>query len=150
MLKKKPCCICRRWSQPDPRIGARQRTCGAEQCQRKRRAESNRRWRKLNPTYDAGRRLQSKLDANQEEICAAQSKRKKAPESAPDPGKRLQVAWDVLQAEIGAKPTVILQEIAEVQRKCAQAEIRQQVSDIKKQFVTVGGNRTQAEMAKGP
>ena len=31
---KKPCRICRRWYRPDPRVGARQKTCGSPECQR--------------------------------------------------------------------------------------------------------------------
>lgn len=34
MRRKRPCCICRRWFWPDPRVGSRQVTCGLPECQR--------------------------------------------------------------------------------------------------------------------
>jgi len=141
MTKKRPCCICRRWFQPDPRIGARQCTCGAEECQRKRRAQTNRRWRKANPYYDAACRLQSKLDAVDEQT---------GPSSVPHRAGKLRVAWDVVQAEMKAKPTVILQEISRVQSSRAQAEIWSQLFDFKQRIARLQGNRAQAEMARGP
>lgn len=33
--KKRPCRICRKWFTPNPRVGARQKTCGDSECMRK-------------------------------------------------------------------------------------------------------------------
>lgn len=40
MTRKRPCSVCRKWFQPHPRLGARQRTCGSEDCQRERHRRS--------------------------------------------------------------------------------------------------------------
>jgi hypothetical protein len=59
MLKarKKPCRICRRWFQPDPRVGDRQRACGRPECQTVRRQKTQTNWRKRNPDYAIAWRL---------------------------------------------------------------------------------------------
>ena len=33
---KRPCRICRRWFEPDPRVGQRHRVCGRDECQHER------------------------------------------------------------------------------------------------------------------
>jgi len=55
--KKRPCRQCRRWFRPDPRVGPRQHTCRAPQCQRRRRAANARAWRESHPDYFRARRL---------------------------------------------------------------------------------------------
>jgi hypothetical protein len=62
MQKKRPCSVCRRWFVPDPRVGARQRTCGAAECQRVRHRRADRKWHKQHPDYDRARRLLKKLE----------------------------------------------------------------------------------------
>jgi len=56
-VRKKPCTICRRWFQPDPRVGARQRACGKPGCQTARRQKTQANWRKRNPDYAIAWRL---------------------------------------------------------------------------------------------
>jgi hypothetical protein len=56
-VRKKPCTICRRWFQPDPRVGDRQRACGKPECQTARRQKTQARWRKRNPDYAIAWRL---------------------------------------------------------------------------------------------
>ena len=55
--RKKPCRICRRWFQPDPRVGDRQRACGKEDCQQARRQKTQASWRARNPGYATAHRL---------------------------------------------------------------------------------------------
>ena len=50
-VRKKPCRVCRRWFQPDPRVGDRQRVCGKPECQTARRQKTQADWRKRNPDY---------------------------------------------------------------------------------------------------
>ena len=49
--RKKPCRICRRWFQPDPRVGERQRACGKLDCQAARRQKTQASWRSRNRDY---------------------------------------------------------------------------------------------------
>jgi hypothetical protein len=56
-VRKKPCRVCRRWFQPDPRVGDRQRACGKPECQTARRQKTQSNWRKRNPDYAIAWRL---------------------------------------------------------------------------------------------
>ena len=47
-VRRRRCTCCRSLFRADPRVGPRQRTCGAPACQRERHAASCRRWRRRN------------------------------------------------------------------------------------------------------
>src|SRR3984885_1582356 len=55
--RKKPCRICRRWFQPDARVGVRQRACGKPECQAARRQKTQANGRRQNPDYAIAWRL---------------------------------------------------------------------------------------------
>src|SRR3990170_6589780 len=57
---KKPCCICRRWFRPDPRIGSRQRTCKNTDCQTAHRRKKQKAWRKTHPDYFIRKRIEKR------------------------------------------------------------------------------------------
>ena len=57
MLRKRPCCICRRWFTIDRRVGRRQRACSSPACQRARREGTQASWRRRNLDYFHARRL---------------------------------------------------------------------------------------------
>lgn len=59
--RKRPCRICRRWFEPHPRAGDRQRVCSDEACQAERHRRSDKAWRARNPDYDKKRRVAKKL-----------------------------------------------------------------------------------------
>src|SRR5450432_876902 len=54
---KRPCTICRRWFQPDARIGSRQRACNTPECGAALRKKTQAEWRNRNPDYAAAWRL---------------------------------------------------------------------------------------------
>jgi hypothetical protein len=104
---------------------------------RKRRARTNRRWREANPSYDHARRLTEKLAA------AAP-----VPPRVPAPLGR--VAWEVVQAEMGRKPSVILGDLVSVPLRVVQAEMRRQIREIKAEVGRVVRPGAQAEMGAAP
>lgn len=59
--KKRPCKICRRWFEPHPRAGDRQRVCSKPACQQERHRRADRAWHGRNPDYDRKRRLRERL-----------------------------------------------------------------------------------------
>ena len=59
--RKKPCRICRRWFQPDERVGERQRACGKPECQTARRQKTQADWRKRNPDYPIAWKLDQRV-----------------------------------------------------------------------------------------
>lgn len=61
MVNKRPCRICGKWFQPDPRAGDRQRACSSSECQRERHRRACNRWHHENPDYDRERRLRQRL-----------------------------------------------------------------------------------------
>ncbi len=54
-IQRKRCVYCKRFFRPDPRVGARQKSCGDGECRRRRKRESQRRWLEANPGYFCGR-----------------------------------------------------------------------------------------------
>ena len=94
--KKKPCSICRRWFEPDARVGRRQRVCSSPECQRERRLRKQAAWRKSRPDYFTARRILKRAEA----------------ERSPEPLRLKrplgQLPWDIMQDEIGVAATDFL------------------------------------------
>lgn len=140
MQKKRPCSECRRWFQPDPRVGARQRTCGSPECRRARHRRADRAWHARHPDYDRGRRWQRKL---------AQAEQTGSP-TRPETRPLAKVPWDVAQDEMGLQVVVIIMELAKVLVRHAQDERRAQVAVFKGKSGGHGGSGAQDEMGSGP
>ena len=88
---KKPCCVCRRWFRPDPRVGLRQRACGQPDCQAGRRVQTQKSWRDRNPDYFIARRIQER------------GKQGQPPEPLRLPPPLSRLPWDIAQDEFGVK-----------------------------------------------
>lgn len=95
MARKRPCRECRRWFQPDPRVGGRQRACSRSECQAALRNRTQAAWRERNPEYAVTWRLQQR--------CA---KKDVAAPWVPRPLHR--VPWDLAKDEFGTQGTEIL------------------------------------------
>ena len=89
--RKKPCCICRRWFRPDPRIGARQQACPKPDCQDSRRKKKQKAWRASNADYFIARRMQKRRD------------QERTPEPLRLPPPLSQLPWDVAQSQFGVE-----------------------------------------------
>jgi hypothetical protein len=103
MADKRPCRVCRRWFEVDPRAGRRHQVCDSEDCQRKRNQRACRRWRKENPHKVVAQRLRKRLPADPApvaEVAALQ------PMAHFDP--------QVVRHAVGAKVQVVLEELAKV------------------------------------
>jgi hypothetical protein len=61
--KKRPCCICRRWFTPHPRLKDRQRTCGDPGCKKEWHRRKCAQWNKRHADYFKANYLQKKLDS---------------------------------------------------------------------------------------
>jgi hypothetical protein len=128
--KKRPCSECRRWFRPQPRVGARQATCGAQECRRKRHRRADRLWHRRHPDYDCWRRLQAK-------VARAAERRRAQGVRGPPPLAR--VPWDLVQDEMGVKATEILAGILRLLVLHAQDEIRRQVPRLTGEFGRLPG-----------
>src|SRR5512144_2787804 len=118
--KKRPCCICRRWFLPDARVGARQRACGAEECQRARHRDADRAWHARHPDYDRGRRWQKAVEA---------AKAGAPPRTPERPAPLAGVPWDIAQDAMTPEALVIIAGVARVLAVHAQDERRRQAMD---------------------
>lgn len=109
--KKKRCRICRKAFRPDPRQGSRQKACRHASCQRKRRAETQAKWRAANPDYFTAYRLTRRsvqaLACEREELDeSGAGVRRPAPLRVPSVFQR--IPWDQAQSEIGVPTTDLL------------------------------------------
>ena len=59
---KRPCSICRKWFQPDPRQIGRQQTCGNPACQKELHRRRCREWNRKNRDYFKANYLSAKLE----------------------------------------------------------------------------------------
>jgi hypothetical protein len=89
--RKRPCRICRRWFQPDPRVGGRQRACSKPDCQTARRQKTQASWRDRNPGYAIAWRIDQR---------GAQIQ---PPEALRMPAPLNQLPWDVAKDQFGVQ-----------------------------------------------
>jgi hypothetical protein len=114
---KKPCCICRRWFRPDPRIGSRQRACRNPNCQATRRVQTQESWRERHPDYFFARRIQERGNEG----------RSPEPLRLPPPLSRL--PWDIAQDEFGVQGTDFIGILSTVLLRVAQDQFKAHPTD---------------------
>lgn len=106
MAGKRPCMICRRWFDPHPRAGPRQRACSKPECQRERHRRACADWRRRNPDYDAEDRLRRRVQA--EDGAAVLGSGSSALDRPPG------LQWDAVQDAVGLQVGVVIEEAAKV------------------------------------
>ena len=109
--RKKPCRICRRWFQPDARVGERQRACGKPECQTARRQKTQADWRKRNPGYPIAWRLDQR---------AAQT----TPPEARFPAPLNQLPWEFAKDQFGAQGADFIGVMSTLILRAAKDQIR--------------------------
>jgi hypothetical protein len=118
-LKKRPCRYCGKWFWPDVRVGPRQRTCSDEECQCKRRAETQATWRRRNPEYAVAYRMQMR---------AAQAEDAPGARRHQPPLDRL--PWDFAKDQFTIQGCEFIEVLARVLLARAKDEIRSEVAKI--------------------
>lgn len=106
MRRTRPCRICGQWFRVHPRVGLRQRVCGAAACQRERHRRACLAWRRRNPDYDREARLQRKLHRR----FLSQT----TPPSAWMLSPMRQLDWSVARDVVGLEVAVVVEESAKV------------------------------------
>ncbi|MCP3892849.1 MAG: hypothetical protein GY702_28830 [Desulfobulbaceae bacterium] len=125
-IKKRPCKICRKWFVPNPRLGVRQKTCGAEECKAKWHAKKCTQWNRQNREYFQTNHLNKKLQASQDQEVSSEN-----PSSqAQNIGKSPQLPRGVIQEVIGVQQFVIIEYIAQLLSRRVQEVMRRQVSEM--------------------
>jgi hypothetical protein len=116
-VRKKPCCICRRWFLPDRRVGRRQRACQRPECQAARRQKKQEEWRRQHPDYFVAQRI---LNRNQADRTA---------EPLELPGPLNQLPWDIAQDEFGVKGTDFIGVMGALLLRAAQSQFKAYLAD---------------------
>jgi hypothetical protein len=115
--RKKPCRICRRWFQPDARVGVRQRACPNLECQTARRQKTQADWRKRNADYGIAWRLDQR---------AAQTP---PPEPFRLPVPLNQLPWEFAKDQFGAQGADFIGVMSALILRAAKDEIRPYLPD---------------------
>lgn len=89
--RKRPCGKCRRWFEPDARVGDRQQVCGQRDCQKARRRETQADWRREHPGYAIAWRAKERAGRSPPDDAD--------PPRVPAPLTRL--PWELAQEEFG-------------------------------------------------
>lgn len=124
MTRKRPCRICRRWFQPHPRAGERQRVCSSDECQRERHRRSCERWRRDNVAEEREQRLRERL---REPV---------------GPGPRAVMAGlrlDTVRDAVGPQMAVIIEETSEVLGEWVRDAVHGQVVGITGEVARLAG-----------
>ena len=116
-VRKKPCRICRRWFQPDARVGERQRACGEPECQTARRRKTQADWRKRNPDYAIGWRLDQR------------SAQAPPPEPLRVPAPLNQLPWEFAKDQFGAQGADFIGVMSTLLLRSAKDQIRPYLID---------------------
>src|SRR6058998_1321670 len=132
--RKRPCCICRRWFRPDPRVGSRQRACGKPECQAARRVQTQRNWRESRPDYFTARRIQERGEQD----------RPPEPLRLPPPLSRL--PWDIAQDQFGVQGADFIGILGAVLLRAAQSQFEGYVADPARLSDTLPPRAVQSQM----
>ena len=129
-IKKRPCRICRKWFAPNPRVGNRQKTCGAKECQDKWHANKCSQWNRQNRACFQATNLSKKLQAAQNQETAIEKPTSRLPKSGISP----KLPQEVIQEVIGVQQFVIAEYLSRVLLRSVQEVIRLQRADILKEM----------------
>jgi hypothetical protein len=114
MHRKRPCRICGRWFVPHPRVGDRQRVCGAADCQRERHRRDCQAWHRREAESVRRHRLEQRL-------------RSAEGGTGPFPGEQ----WrEVVRDSVGLEVAVILEELRRLLEDAVRDSVRLQVLEI--------------------
>jgi len=135
---KRPCRICRKWFDPNPRLSERQKTCGATECQQRWHARKCAEWNRKNRSYFKeiyiSRRLEYSVGNSP---CPAPSPSKASRSSGSSPPRRaspLHLPQEVVQEVMGVQQLVIIEYIVRLLSRSVQEVISLQLVKIHKEL----------------
>ena len=131
--RKRLCRICGKWFVPKPRLGDRQKTCGADACKRQWHTAKCAEWNRENRAYFKEIYLRGRLEPAPP--GAAESSppppRTSAPVRAPSP---LHIPQEVVQEVMGTQQRVIIEYIVRLLQRGVQEVISAQRLEIANEF----------------
>ena len=134
--RKRPCRICGKWFMPNPRLGDRQKTCGAKLCKQQWHTARCAEWNRQNRSYFKENYLKSRIDsvsgaAADSPPPSSSISRAKPGSPAPSP---LHLPREAVQEVIGVQRLVIIEYIVRLLQRDVQEVIRTQHLEISKEF----------------
>jgi hypothetical protein len=132
--RKRPCRICGKWFIPNPRLGDRQKTCGADACKRQWHTAKCAEWNRQNRPYFKEIYLRSRLEAASPDVSEPSpplSPRPPAPARGLSP---LHFPQEVIQEVMGAQQCVIIEYIVRLLLRGVQELISVQHLEISNEF----------------
>jgi hypothetical protein len=137
--KKRPCRICGRWFSPNPRLGGRQKTCGADECRQRWHAKKCAVWNRQNRSYFKEiylrRRMESCAGGSPCPSPSPVSTSHTGRSSSPPSGFPLDLPQEVIQEVMGGQHTVIIGYILRLLMREVQEVISAQHADIHRGFM---------------
>jgi len=137
-LRKRPCRICGKWFVPNPRLGKRQKTCGATECQQRWHARKCAAWNRKNRSYFKEIYLSRRLESSPgDSSCPASppcSASRTRGSFRPRRASPLHFPREVVQEVIGVKQVVITEYIVRLLMRSVQEVIDSQPVDIQQGF----------------
>jgi len=123
--KRKRCGFCWCLYSPDARTAWRQWACSKPECQEKRRAETQRRYREKNPGDRAGRQYRAAVSAAKAgEVVAG---------VPPRTGPLVALPWDEMRDEFSPEALVFIALFGRLLLVAARDEMRVQLADLQRQ-----------------
>jgi len=102
VVKPRPCRVCRKWFQPDSKVGNRQHVCGSAACQRELHRRNCAGWHRRNPGLEKETRFEERLVESDQ---ATQ-------ERLPDPLEAID--WPFAKEVIDLKTVILIRETGKV------------------------------------
>lgn len=130
--KKRPCRVCGKWEAPHPRLGDRQQTCGAKECQRKWHVRKCAEWNRRNRAYFKEIYLQGRLES----FGSAHPAQSSSSCRINDPPRRsspLDLPQKVIKEVIEVKQLIIIEYIARLLMRGFQEVIKAQLVELQRE-----------------
>jgi hypothetical protein len=128
--RKRPCRICGTWFLPDPRLGDRQKTCGADACKRQWHTAKCAEWNRRNRSYFKEIYLRRQLEAASTDATESSLP---SPRPARSPSL-LGIPQEVVQEVMGTQQSVIIEHIVRVLLRGVQEVISTHRLEMSKKF----------------
>jgi len=136
-FRKRPCRICGKWFIPNPRLGDRQKTCGADACKQQWHTAKCAEWNRQNRAYFKEIHLRSRLEPPDNDAadplspCSSSPSRANAAARGPSP---LHLPREAIQEVMGTQQLVIIEYVVRVLLRGIQEVIGGQHLEIPDEF----------------
>jgi len=125
--RKRPCRVCGKWFMPNPRLGDRQKTCGADTCKQQWHAAKCAAWNKENRAYFKEIYLRKRLEPVTQQAYAPSA-------SSSPPSRGNTRIREPVQEVMGAQQFVIIEYIVRVLLRGIQEAINAQRPEMLNEF----------------